>query len=154
LLGRLAVAAYGDQAEKDVSWLLDALGALQERLRGMPLQIRSPGQNRGTIFLDDVDGVVSLQWTRWTLDPVGSGWPVDEGSLGRLDQILDDVRIWRPELRSVTRDQVSLAALLFELERLCRAQLFTDAIELIPRLIEVNSALAQASSAFDRTVSV
>jgi hypothetical protein len=146
VLDRLRVAVNADEDRWALTSLYEALGDIQHRLRGMPLQLRNPGQNRGTLFLDENDRVVSIQWTRWALDPVGSGWPVAERQLQKLPEVIDEAGVYRSALRTVTSDQVSLAALVFEFERLYQAQLYTDAIGAIPRILAALGSISHNST--------
>src|SRR5690606_18450982 len=90
-------------------------------------------------ILDDEDApsrTILLNWGRWTLEPVGAGWPEDQKLLGRLGKALQMGASKRPELADVKIAQAELAALAFALERECVSQRYNQAMELMPRILE------------------
>jgi hypothetical protein len=125
--------AYSRWLDADTQQLVDSFAAaplrLQEALRDIPRRLYNPDIEVGNIF--DVDGTLKvIRWERCTLEPVGSGWPLELG-LARLDEVFERVSKGSNELCQVSLTQVRLAALSFAFDERCAQCAYLDAFTLL-----------------------
>ena len=139
LIERLTMAADED-ARPMVRNLEEYLPNMLASLRGLPLVLVNPDINANTLMQDSEGKLWVTYWGRWTLEPLGSGWPLGKASLEILPEELQKLSERRPVLQSVDAQAVILAALLFKFDGLCTRQLYLDALELVPQLLEAASA--------------
>lgn len=132
---RLAVAASGKDSGR-VSFLAASIDRMREHLKNLPAAIMSPDQMPGHLLVDEKNAPVLLNWGRWALEPLGSGWLAGLKDLEGLDEALVRARSERVELADVADAAVSLAALLHALEQLINRQRLTKALALVPQIIE------------------
>jgi hypothetical protein len=136
MLDRLSIAV-NDETDKMV---LDAFSRvmpeLREALRQVPLQVRNAGQTADTLSLADGGLVVTASWVRWTLDPIGCGWPVESESLVGLGLAVSRAADARPILADKDTRSFELAALAFELDRRYQNQQYASALNLCGEITE------------------
>ena len=138
LIERLAMAA-GPDGEALVRNFEERLPSMLTALQGLPLVVVNPDINANTLMQDAAGELRVTYWGRWTLEPLGSGWALSEKSLENLPKALQEASEQRPALQTVDVQAVALAALLFKFDRCCTGQLYLDALEMIPQLLEVDS---------------
>jgi len=138
---QLQLAVKDKEGAVLISKLSDSLPAFQEALRELPPQIVMSGQSTDTVYFDATERVRSIHWGGWTPEPIGSGWPVGQRYFDVLDDSLGLSRKLRPSISSLIRSNVFLAAFLYELERLCDAQRYRTALELVPQILECHANL-------------
>lgn len=142
LIERLYMVAGEDNATI-VRSLEEQLPDILFIIRSLPLTVVNPDININTLIQDDSGNLNVTYWGRWTLEPVGSDWPVGQRSLQELSELLQQASEIRPALREVDPQAVALSALLFKLDWLCTKQLYLDALKLIPELLkEVRDVLS------------
>lgn len=129
---QVAVADAGQQQQLDR--LLAVLPQLIRILQRLPLWIFTPDTGFPSIYQCEESESVLLNWGRWSMEPIGAGWPVV--LLDDLAVALGQAQAVRPELAGVDVSQVELAALCDALEAGCNRQLYSDAIALLPDLLE------------------
>jgi hypothetical protein len=108
---------------------------IRARIAALPLQVVNPDIHNDTLIFDDRDTVRVTHWGRWSIDPVGSGWPVRETDLDRIHEVLQQVGKRRKSLVSVTEADIKLAALMYAFEIFYRKQKYLNAIDLLPAVI-------------------
>ena len=118
--------------------LEEQLPSMLETLQRLPLVVVNPEVNANTLMQDAQGELWVTSWGRWTLEPLGSRWPLSPKSLEKLPEALQQASDQRPALQSVSARDVTLAALLFQFDRYCTGQLYLDALALIPRLLKAN----------------
>lgn len=140
LLNRLWVAVCNEEQEKDLSLLLEQLPILQHMLSNLPLVISNPEMGRENIWVfDEAENskqAILLNWGRWTLEPIGAGWPVSEKQLTKLEDALESAAKCRKELKKIKSEHAELAALSFALEREYSRLRFKEALAIIPRILK------------------
>ena len=141
LIERLRVAADTPKQQVDLAVMLDQLPYLQQQLKGLPVALLNPEINQEAIWVpaaqrsQDVAPVL-LNWGRWSLEPVGAGWPEATKTLANLGDALQLAAEKRNELVDIRVELVELAAFAFALERECNRQRYVQALELLPRMLE------------------
>lgn len=139
VIERLKMAA-DDDTRPLVRSLEQQLPTMLETVRNLPLMMVNPSINPNTLLQDAKEQLWVTEWGRWTLEPLGSDWPAAPKSLDSLPEALQAASDQRPALQLVKAQDVTLAALLYQLDRLCTQQLYLDALALIPRLLQAGSA--------------
>lgn len=107
----------------------DAIRAL---LSSLPLAYVNPDIRRGLVMLDDFNQVLVCHWARWSLEPVGCGWPVDDRAMGLLKEAWTLATSQRTDMAGVTLQQLKLSALLYAFEKCYKQQDYHGAAELLP----------------------
>jgi len=140
-LERLRIAVITADQQHDLAVLLARLPMLHQLLEALPLAVLNPEMGQDAIWVSDAEGeqkgkAILLNWGRWSLEPVGAGWPEAEKLLNSLGDALQAGALRRMELEAVKVEQAELAALAFALERECSRQHYNQALDLIPRILE------------------
>lgn len=143
---RLRVAADTPERRKNLAMMLDQLPLLQQQLKALPVALENSELNLHSFWIPAVEpdqsvGPLLVNWGRWSLEPVGSGWPEAEQQLAALGNALQKAAKQRLDLVDIKVEQAELAALAFALERECNRQRYVEALELLPRLLERLAAL-------------
>ncbi|MDO3387354.1 hypothetical protein QWI17_16050 [Gilvimarinus sp. SDUM040013] len=135
VLERLNMAA-DESTLPIVQSLEQQLPSMLETVRNLPLIIVNSTINSNTLLVDAEEQLWITDWGRWTLEPLGSNWPLTLKSLQDLPHALQQASLRRSALQSVKAKDVTLAALLFQFDRLCTQQVYLDALAFIPKLLE------------------
>lgn len=144
LLLRLEVAIV-DAEQQQLDRLLAVLPQLIGVLQRLPLWIFTPDTGFPNIYQCEESGPMLLNWGRWSMEPLGAGWPVV--LLDDLAGILGPAKAVRQELAGVDVRQIELAALCAALETSCNTQRYSDAIALLPAVLERLDAVSAPVSA-------
>jgi len=151
LLKRLSVAASSEEQLRYVDLILEKLPALQLHLKDLPVAIVNPEMRPVDVWVEARTGnPILLNWGRWGLEPVGSGWTVDavlsqgKGGEERLCDALARAAETRPSLSGIRPEAAELAALVSALEKHCLMQQFVEALELLPRIFQCLASLDDA----------
>jgi len=143
---RLLMVADNPGAVADVKRFAHGLDAIREVLSVLPLSIYNPDLGADTLFRLENNEFVATHWGRWSLEPVGAGWPLREQDWDILPEYFTSAVEKRPALAGVTIEEVRLAALMFAFERFYERQRYVSAIELVPSILEcVEFALQDAA---------
>jgi hypothetical protein len=134
-LGKISVAATDCIDDRLVRGLIQELDFIRSQLEKLPLVIVNPDITPHTV-LHSGDTIQQFHWGRWAIDPLGSGWPVQEKMLLRLSEVLQRAQEQNERIALVPKERVELAALCSALERECRRQMYTNALNLLPALLE------------------
>jgi hypothetical protein len=135
MLDRLRLVAGNSQSQEQVEVLKRNFGNLQARLDALPVQIVNPDMNSDTLLITEDEELIMTHWGRWSIEPIGAGWPVQEKELAMLDETLISARKHRPALIDVTVTDVHLAALIFAIENFYNRQQYVNALELLPLVL-------------------
>ncbi len=136
LLERLRIAANTDEEQASLVFLLDNLARMNAILKGLPMVIYQPDLSQDAIRVVDEITPLSLNWGRWSLEPLGAGWPVVEASLSQLETAIVKASESRPALHRVATKHAELSALAFALVRECNSQRYVQALEILPALMD------------------
>lgn len=150
VLERLRVACDTPEQQRALLCLMSKLPLLQKGLAALPVAVHNPETTQYSIWILDDGRPILLDWGRWTLEPVGAGWPETEQTLSMLGEALTEGAAKRAELAEVRVEQAELAALAFALERECNRQRYNQALELIPRILKRLAVLEGAE--FPKTI--
>ena len=126
MLDRLNIVVNtGDQ--RAVADLFRAeLEPLQAFLKNMPESLVNSEATRQNIFMDANGEPLSINWGRWTVEPVGSSWPIKFSENKLLETYYQQLLAHRPAMRSIPLAHMQIAALAWELDRLFQRDLLED----------------------------
>src|SRR5699024_4672697 len=138
LVHKLEVAVNDPQTQALLDDFVAGLPRLRRALSGLPVRILNPSQGRDNILVaaDDSRQPVLIDWSRWSMEPIGAGWPVEGKMLDRLADTLKAARKECEDLRGVDVREAELAALTFAMEQSCLRQNLADALMLLPAVME------------------
>ncbi len=134
LLDRLALFAR----ETEVSQLEKlgySMASMKAILEKMPVAILIPDLSPDALWQDHRGSVCSAQWGRWTLEPVGAGWPIGQKLLPLLAAAFEQAQRIRPDLKAITIKHAEFAALIFAFDKACQRQAYRTAIELVDPIL-------------------
>jgi len=153
LLKRLLVAVDTVEQGRQVARLIDHLPAIKQCLKSLPLMVANSEFGEGNILVDEKnDDPLMLSWGRWSLEPVGSGWPVKTGiwrsgdQLYKLSDALEVAAGARSSLAGVRVEAAELAALLTALEERCLRRQFIAGLEIVDRIMKLIDSFAEQKS--------
>lgn len=112
---------------------------LRDALRCLPLKVYNPEIDEGCVYLTGRTYKVT-RWSRWTLEPLGSGWPLELG-LERLDQAFACAAKDCELLESLSVQPVRLAALTFAFEALCEQGAYSKAFPFLGQIRGILDAM-------------
>ena len=133
-LQRMRIAVVDTPQQQQLDSFLAALPKLIELLRRLPVWIFTPDTGFANIYQCTTSGAVLLNWGRWSMEPIGAGWPILR--LGDLAELLTQAQSVRPELQGLETWQLELAALCSAIEAGCNTQRYSDAIALLSAVLE------------------
>lgn len=145
---RLMQVALTPQSEKAVCAFVSAIRPIKAQLEALPLFVHCPDARPGTLYETESGQIMLTEWGRWTLEPIGAGWPTGKSALAEIEPRLKEARIKRPALTNVTGTQVRLAALAFAFQRHFARQRYNSALRLLPLIV----GAIEATSVSDHTV--
>lgn len=131
----LSVVAEGAEREM-VGQFGRELDRIRAKLSALPLWIHNPHLQASSLGQDASGRVVVIDWGRWSLEPVGAGWPVKGSSLNAISDVLSDAAAVRRDLVGVVPDDFRLAALVFSLETLYLGQRYSAILSLLPSIMD------------------
>jgi hypothetical protein len=135
LVERVFVCSGSEYHRELASKLSSRLVELHDHLREMPLVLVNPDINASSLYLVENEPLL-LNWGRWSIDPVGSGWRDREKPFAQLASYFEAAALKRPSLKKISAESAELAALTFAFEAKCSRQLFSDAFELLPGILD------------------
>ena len=141
LLERLYVASRNREDTLRVAELLDRLPVIKQHLQSLPLVLVNPSIKSSVWKSREDQSLLILNWSRWSLEPLGADWPVSEKSLRLLAVKLTEVSQESRSLQLVVMEKAQLAALAYELERLISRQQFIPALRVLPRMLDKLNSL-------------
>jgi hypothetical protein len=141
LVRRCAVATTSIEQAAQLDTFIARLPELQARLQELPLGFVNPELGMHATWINAAtQQPIQLNWGRWSLEPVGAGWPVglldgdSKDKLPQLNKVLHEGAEQRPALKNVSFQSVCLAALAYALEKACQRQQFHEALVLVGRI--------------------
>lgn len=125
--------AFSRWLDADTQLLVDTFARNPDRLsrvlERLPLVVYNPDVTIGRVFKVK-DSYKVTSWGRWTLEPLGSGWPLSLG-WDRLGQVCADELNDSESLQGLSVVHIKVAALAFEFEALCEQGSYTQAFVLL-----------------------
>lgn len=134
LLGRLRLFARDVECPV-LEHFAGSLASIKATLEAMPLAIVTPELSPDALWLDRQGSVWASQWGRWTLEPLGASWPVNEKILPLLPAAFQQAQRLRADLQAITVKHVELAALMFAFDKACQRQAYRTALELLEPIL-------------------
>jgi len=113
---------------------------VKSRLQSLPVQIINPDIHAGVLKCTEGLDVKLIHWGRWSIEPIGAGWPVpgwpvSDKDLNNLVETLDRAKKSRKSLIPVVAVDIKLAALLFSFEHFFNRQQYVNALEVLPNVL-------------------
>jgi hypothetical protein len=116
--------------------VIDNLVFFQGRLRCLPKQVVNIDVRINNMLSADDGTIVLVNWHRWSIEPIGAGWPTGDNDIIMLKELCKEVRQGGEIAHDFPEDDVVLSALLYQLERHCVTQDFASAISMLPKILE------------------
>lgn len=149
VLSNLELAVDSSSDQKIFKQLLEVYPLMISRLRELPLYIHVPDIQPADLYHHADGRVFFLNWTRWALEPLGAGWLVFGGWFNELAFVLENAKTANPRLSDYPLVQVELAALCFALDQHCQRQQYSQALALVPQILERLELLETRSLRFE-----
>lgn len=132
---RLLISSGTEKQRELVLRFLEVRNAISEHLRILPLVFVNPDINQSSVYLTEM-GHCLLNWGRWSLDPIGSGWRDGPKQMEKLRTFFETAKAGRKDLHQYPVEGAELAALTYSFETKCARQLYSEAIDLLPLMLE------------------
>lgn len=157
MLDRL-MAVADEPAHRDV---IDQVAArfdeLLVELGQLPLAMNNPGVPRELTFVSDSGDLQLAHWGSWALEPVGADFPHEKSWEERLKKIYTVAAKQRVALNGISLESIRLCTCCSAFEKAFNRQRYTDAIELIPKMLDclppVSSSVRTIEGSDDTTSS-
>jgi NADH:ubiquinone oxidoreductase subunit 6 (subunit J) len=133
-LQRLRLVAEHAAQRAAVDRLARQLRRLTDELRRAPLAIVNPKLRSPNLVLLDNDAPLLLDWSHWTLEPLGSGCLSKQESLLQASDALGGRRLRRIRRDPRARVRFELAAQAYELDQCLARWSLVSALELVAPL--------------------
>jgi hypothetical protein len=131
LVARLEIAVDSEEEWKRLGRFRKNLPGIRERLRSIPLFVYNPDLNRYNVALRYNGGYLVTSWCRWKLEPLGAGMP-RRLRKKQLTPTIDKMRRAREDIPDrLSREDLLLAALCFDLENLVKKRRYKAALEVL-----------------------
>lgn len=140
MISRLHLVTSNPQQLEQLTVLEQKFHQLRSRLQSLPVQIVNPDMQPDILKCTEGGDVILTHWGRWSIEPVGAGWPVpgwpvSEKDLIRLGEVLDQAKKSRKALIPVVDADIKLAALMFAFENFYQRQQYISALHLLPSVL-------------------
>ena len=133
MLERLAVILACEQTQKRLDGLQQHLPTLRNALQKMKKQYVNKDISNFTLRRVTSDSqLLVTHWGRWTIEPLGSGWPVLEKE---FDIVWDKYLSKSNDISGQDKQQIRLVALLYALELRYSQHLYVSAYNLIDEIV-------------------
>ena len=120
---------------EQIDTLLSATPNINFRLNKLPLGLINPGNRNRLIFKSASNQLLCCNWGQWSIDPIGSGWSVENNNLSHLANAISRIKLERSDIKAAEVSTINLAALMYAFERMINNQDFHQAYDLVPVLI-------------------
>lgn len=104
-------------------------------LQRLPLTLATADLPLDAMGRDSKGNIWASQWGRWSLEPIGAGWPINAKALPLLERAFTEACRERPELQAFSFEEVRLSALVFAFDRACQRHTYRTATELLAPII-------------------
>lgn len=122
-------------ASSSVMPLLAIREEINKRLNSLPLVIVNLELSRREL-LETQQGVLSLSWGQWAMEPIGTGWLIEKEVFNVLYETAQKIDRLNNGYVSLKISDIRLAAYMQLFEGLVKTQKFYQALKLIPAIIE------------------
>lgn len=145
---QVAVETLEESVKKQFYEFIENREKVVARLKSLPLTIVNPDLGLDRLVVNDDGQYLAIHWGRWSLEPLGAGWPLDSQEIEFLEYCLFKSEIKRKSLRNVVKSDIYLAAFVFAFEQYCLRQKFVSALQLLPK---INAFLKDVPSFVENT---
>lgn len=122
-----------------ISVMKQARSQWVEMLQSLPLTMVNKDAEEASIKYDAQGHVVALLWGKWTIEPLGAGWPVADDGLEVLERVLERQQQVAEYLQSVSPRDIVLSALFYALENALNQQRYAETMQIFTLLSAVST---------------
>lgn len=142
-VSRLEIAADSREENDTLDGLRAVLPEIRAVLAGLPVRVVNPHLVRDHAVTRPDGGLYFLNWSQWSLEPIGVGLPSLISAAGKQQTLLDDVRRHRPGMldASLTPAHLQLAMACAELERCILQGRMKSGLKRIGRILDEVEAI-------------
>ena len=113
------IAVNSDEQFQAIETIEDNWKEICQMLLDIPVGFQFPPLKAQELWLEEgSDSIVLLHWEKWSLEPLGAGWPTHGDQLTVLCEAAERASLTRPILKNFSAQHFKLAALMAEFERL------------------------------------
>lgn len=135
LFSKLLIASPDNPERCIVSELIDRVHELKAKLSSIPLSFFNPKFRSEALAYTDDGFVVALDWTHWSLEPIGVGLPANLQDHHSVESILKECSEFRESLCRLSAHDILLSLHTYEIERCINKQNYQKAFELISEIL-------------------
>lgn len=117
-----------------VQMFLSLADDISSRLEQLPLAIVNPDLRRDNILVTNTSDYKVLYWGRWSVEPVGAGWPIKPYALKKMPELHAYLCSSRTDMNLVNKNDMYLAALMYQFDLFWKRQKIADSLALIPEI--------------------
>lgn len=133
---KLDIAVDTDGEKDAMQRFFSQLPKIRKRLQSLPLYVYNPDLNLNNVVCGGENGHLILTWTRWSLEPLGTGISPRMQANG-LEGLLAKVRSTRKDVPDyVTTEDLHVAAWCFDLENKIKKKKYKSALQLVGKILE------------------
>lgn len=133
----IAASNLGEHVSRQFYEFLENFEDIVARLKSLPLTIVNPDISVDKLLVNSRGHYLATHWGRWSLEPVGSGWPVSSNGIYLLRKLLPGLMSKRISLSKVAQSDVCLSAFVFAFDGFCQKQKYVYALELLPNILNL-----------------
>lgn len=140
MVARLRLVTSNSKQLEQLTVLEQKFQQLRSRLQSLPVQIVNPDMSPDILKSNESGEIYLTHWGRWSIEPVGAGWPVPgwpvtEKDLNQLTEVVVQAKKRREDLIPIIDADIKLAALMFSFEHFFNRQQYTKALEILPSIL-------------------
>ncbi|WKD51457.1 hypothetical protein [Microbulbifer spongiae] len=144
---QLNIATCTAEQEQQVAKLMKQWPNLKKYLAVLPLAFVNPNmQAQNIMTIPESNTFLLINWSRWSLEPIGVGFEIDRIGLDQLERSLLAASVIRPSLSDVDLKAVELSALVAVLEQHCIRQQFLEGLKIVCRILNCLEILEQKTT--------
>jgi hypothetical protein len=125
----------GDNNCDNVKRLSDVSKKINSCLNKLPLVIVNQNKSSTTLLRLEAGDICELDWTRWSIEPMGSGMLTNNEQFNGVLELANQIRDYHLDINDNEIMSICLAALMYRFEALVKAQQFNKAYKLIPDIL-------------------
>lgn len=144
---RLSYACSDDIDIQKVEYFIDALPLIIQKIGALPRQIVSLDITSEALLISKSQVFSLSHWSNWRIEAIGCNWPVAEKE--RLREAVEIARSTRPDMTTVSTEDVELAALTYSFERLLQRKDYPGALKLLGDIL--NATYTDQSNVSNQT---
>ncbi|MDR5907498.1 hypothetical protein [Franzmannia qiaohouensis] len=118
-----------------VEQFLIRLNDIKETLRFLPLALIAHDIRPGMLWKSDNGDCFLINWTRWSIEPIGAKLPVSVLYEPSFTEIIEDIASERTDISKIESHDIRLAALISEFEQRLQRARYAEAHALVSKIL-------------------